>query len=287
VVILYPEYLFSPHYFQIGQHKLHYIDEGQGPVIVMVHGNPTWSYYFRNLITLLSKNHRVIALDHLGCGLSDKPQEYDYCLDNHIANLTLLLDSLQINNCSLIVHDWGGAIGMGYAVSHVESIDKIVILNTAAFRSQQIPLRIQSCRIPFLGTLIVRGCNGFAWPATFMAVEKTLDKKVADAYTAPYDSWNNRIAVDAFIKDIPLEVHHRSYATLTGIENGLEVIKEAKIPMTIIWGGKDFCFNDTFYNEWCQRFPEAEMNYFEHGGHYILEDCRHEIEPILIKFFNS
>lgn len=284
---MYPDYPFTSKYFQLGQQKLHYIDEGEGAVIVMVHGNPTWSYYYRRLISLLSKRHRVIALDHMGCGLSDKPQDYEYCLENHISNLTRLLESLRVRRCSLIVHDWGGAIGMGYAVANCDNIDKLVILNTAAFRSQRIPLRIQLCRFGKVGELIVRSLNGFAWPATFMAVEKKMEHKVSQAYLAPYNTWENRVAIHEFVKDIPLEPNHRSYATLVRIEKGLEAIRDAAIPMNIIWGGKDFCFNKAFFDEWCLRFPQAQTHYFEEGGHYILEDCHREIEPIITEFFNT
>ncbi len=116
---VYPDYPFASHFLELDGGRLHYIDEGAGPVIVMVHGNPTWSYFFRHLISLLKKNYRVIALDHMGCGLSDKPQDYPYCLAQHIENLESLICHLQIDRFSLIVHDWGGAIGIGCAVNHM------------------------------------------------------------------------------------------------------------------------------------------------------------------------
>ena len=202
---MYPDYPFPSHYLQLDGGRLHYIDEGAGPVIVMVHGNPTWSYYFRHLISLLRVNHRVIALDHMGCGLSDKPQHYSYCLAQHIENLESLLSHLQIDHFSLVVHDWGGAIGLGCAVNHIGSIEKIVVMNTAAFHSTRIPLRIQLCRLPIVGEVIVRLFNGFAWPARFMAVKKKLASEVAKAYLAPYNSWKNRIAIYKFVRDIPLD----------------------------------------------------------------------------------
>lgn len=282
---MYPEFPFTSHYLQLGNDRLHYIDEGSGPVIVMVHGNPTWSYYYRNIIKLLSKDHRVIAIDHMGCGLSDKPQQYNYTLGQHVENLEKLLNSLSIHSFSLVVHDWGGAIGMGVATKYPERIEKIVVLNTAAFRSKRIPFRISICKYPIIGPFIVRAFNGFAWPATFMAVTKPMPKKICKAYLAPYDSWRNRVAVAAFVKDIPLEKHHVSYSTLEKIDNGLSTLKDAGVPMLIIWGGKDFCFNTIFYDEWRKRFPEAECHMFPDAGHYILEDCRDEVEPLLSRFF--
>ncbi len=279
-----PEYPFASNFIEINNNRLHYIDEGSGPVIVMVHGNPTWSYYYRRLISYLSSTHRVIVLDNIGCGLSDKPQDYNYTLSNHIHNLSFLLNSLDIKKSSFVVHDWGGAIGMGYAGRNPTSIEKIVILNTAAFRSTDIPFRIQICRWPIIGKLLVKGLNGFAWPATFMAVSKPLEKDVKKAYLAPYSSWDNRVAIYGFVKDIPLKKSHPSYSTLLEVENGLEEIRNEKIPLQILWGGKDFCFTSAFYDVWCRRFPDAEKHYFSHAGHYVLEDAHEEILPLIGRF---
>lgn len=281
------DYPFSSNYFKIGENRIHYLDEGQGPVITMVHGNPTWSYYFRHLIKNLSKEFRIIVPDHMGCGLSDKPANYSYTLANHVDNLTSLLEYLNIASTSFVVHDWGGAIGMGYATQFVERIENIVILNTAAFRSKSIPFRIKICRWPVLGEFIVRGLNGFAWPATFMAVKKRLGKEVSSSYLLPYDSWENRVAIYGFVRDIPLDSGHISYETLAAIEQNLERLKESKIPMLIVWGGQDFCFNDNFYNEWRRRFPEAICHYLEEAGHYVLEDGHGIVEPLIHDFFQN
>lgn len=282
---LYPEYNFSSNFANIHGNTLHYIDEGEGPVIVMVHGNPTWSYFYRNLISLLSSRYRVIAVDHIGCGLSDKPQKYSYTLAHHVDNLHNLLNQLGVTKYSLVVHDWGGAIGMGLATRYPERVEKIVVLNTAAFLSKRIPFRISLCKLPLIGPMIVRGLNGFARPATFMAVSKPMRADVSAAYIAPYNSWANRVAVSAFVQDIPLNTGHPSYETLQEIDHGLVTIRDAGVPILILWGGKDFCFDKVFYDEWRKRFPEAEYHYFEDGGHYILEDKLDEIKPILLRFF--
>lgn len=284
---MHPEYQFESHFAEIDKHRLHYIDEGEGPVVVMVHGNPTWSFYYRKLISLLRSSHRVIAVDHIGCGLSDKPQDYEYTLANHIENLALLLKHLDIRKCSIVLHDWGGAVGMGYAGRYPHLIEKIVILNTAAFRSQQIPLRIALCRVPIIGELLVRGFNGFARPATHMAVVKPMDSQTRKYYLLPYNSWKNRIATHRFVKDIPLDVNHPSYQTLVEVENGLAKLRELKIPLLILWGGRDFCFTKDFYDEWLQRFPDAEAHFFENCGHYILEDCFEKAGKYLEVFFSS
>jgi len=284
-IIVYPDYPFASNFLNINSHRLHYLDVGQGPAIVMVHGNPTWSFYYRNLVASLQTRHRVIAYDHMGCGLSDKPGDYPYCLDRHIENFERLLDHLEIGRFSLVVHDWGGAIGFGGALKRPESIDRVVVMNTAAFLSSRIPLRIRLCRTPVLGQVIVRFFNGFAWPAQFMAVEKRMAPEIAAAYLAPYDSWRNRVAIHRFVEDIPMNENHKSYHTLLEIEKRLPILARRNIPFLILWGGKDFCFNDHFYREWEKRFPAAEKHYFSDGGHYILEDKFEDIEPVVQSFF--
>jgi len=256
-------------------------------VIVMVHGNPTWSFYFRNLISLLSSQYRVVAIDHMGCGLSDKPQNFSYILSQHIENLDTLLNFLRIDRFSLIVHDWGGPIGIGCGVRHLDSLEKIVVMNSAAFRSSNIPFRISLCRVPWFGEVLVRLFNGFAAPARFMAVEKKLEKSVSSAYISPYNNWENRVAIYNFVKDIPMGQEHPSYDQLVDIEEKLEQIKELDIPLLLLWGGRDFCFNDSFYREWSRRFPSAEKHYFADGGHYVLEDKFLEIGPIVCNFFKG
>ena len=282
---MYPDYPFSSNFFQVDGHKMHYVDEGSGPVVVMIHGNPTWSFYYRNLIRRLSTHYRVIAVDHIGCGLSDKPQQYRYTLKQHTDNLDMLLGYLEITRFSLVVHDWGGAIGMGLATRYPERINKIAVLNTAAFRSQRMPLRIRLCRLPLIGPFIVRALNAFAWPATFMAVTKPMAKEIAAAYIAPYNNWKNRIAIAAFVRDIPLEANHVSYDELKNTEHGLSLIRDAGIPLLILWGGKDFCFNKSFYDEWRHRFPNARFHYFPEAGHYLLEDEPEETGRRIEEFF--
>lgn len=284
---MYPDYPFQPHFFSRDQHQIHYIDEGAGDVIVMVHGNPTWSYYFRRLISLLAREHRIIVIDHLGCGLSDKPQKYDYCLQNHIDNLAALLEHLKVTSYSMVVHDWGGAIGMGVVAKDSDALKRVLVLNTAAFRSQRIPLRISICRWPLIGEFLVRACNSFAGPAVSMATTKKMDKETAQAFLAPYDSWKNRVAVSSFVRDIPLSPDHPSYKTLERVEKSLEILQDRKLPMLICWGGKDFCFNKEFYDEWCRRFSHADCHYFPQSGHYILEDSFDEIAPLAEDFFRS
>ena len=279
------QYPFTPVSITVDGHRMACLDEGSGPTVVMVHGNPSWSYLYRNLVTELKETHRCIVPDHIGCGLSDKPQDYPYRLENHIDNLETLLDQLQIDKCVLVVHDWGGAIGMGWAGRHPERVAGLVVLNTAAFVSSRIPFRIAVCRWPLLGSFLVRGLNGFAWPATFMAVHNTMQPEVAAGFVYPYNTWHNRVAVHRFVQDIPLEKTHPSRSTLAEVEASLVRLQDK--PMLICWGGEDFCFNDHFYRQWLDRFPAAENHYFPRAGHYVLEDALDEIMALLTPFLSS
>jgi len=272
----FPEgYPFHPHTCTINGHTLSYLDEGEGPVIVMLHGNPTWSFFYRNLVLELRDRFRIIVPDHIGCGFSDKPQNYPYRLKNHIDNLNFLLDHLQIKQHALVVHDWGGAIGMGYVARHPERISCLVIFNTAAFPFRRIPFRISICRIPFLGTLLVRGLNGFCRAALHMAVNRPLPDPVAQGFLLPYNNWANRVAILRFVQDIPLRPPHPSWPALLEAEKGVQQC--ADLPSTIIWGGKDFCFNSLFFEEWKKRLPGAQSHFLPNASHYLLEDATDEV----------
>ena len=278
------DYGFTSHYLTISQGRIHYLDEGHGSPVVLVHGNPTWSYYYRDLVKQLSRRYRVVVPDHIGCGLSDKPERYDYILENHIDNLLTLLDHLNIQQTSMVVHDWGGPIGLGAVADGGIELEKLVILNTAAYRSTRIPLRIRICRWPVLGKLLVQGFNGFSRAAIFMAVHKGMSKETASGYLYPYDTWNNRRAIYEFVKDIPLHPAHRSHATLVRIEESLVKIDESRIPVSVFWGGKDFCFDDYYFEQWKLHLPQANYRYFEEWGHYLLEDGKGTIEQIIEDF---
>lgn len=276
------EYPFAHHYHQFKDgNKIHYVDEGDisKRPIIMVHGNPTWSFFYRNLIKKLSVHSRVIAPDHMGCGLSDKPQHYPYKLETHISNLKSLVEELlpQDRDFDLVVHDWGGAIGMGLAGLMPERVRKVVILNTAAFTSSRIPIRINACKIPFFGERMVRLFNGFAYPATFMAVKKPLSTIIKKGFLLPYNNYQNRIATAKFVQDIPMKKNHPSWNALKSVEQSLKSIKGEKM---ILWGGKDFCFNDSFYERWLEIYPEAKTFYYENSGHYILEDSPEAMDRI-------
>ncbi|MBN1641622.1 MAG: alpha/beta fold hydrolase [Anaerolineae bacterium] len=283
-------YPFASHWLDLDGVRYHYLDEGpaDAPPVLMLHGNPTWSFYYRTLIPAISRDHRVIVPDHVGCGLSDKPQEYDYCLEQHIRNVERLAAALDLRQITLVMHDWGGAIGMGYATRHPEHVARFVVLNTAAFYQPVIPLRIRACRIPVLGDLVVRGLNAFARLALPMATwhGERMTRAVRAGYLAPYDSWRNRIAILRFVQDIPLEARHRTRRTLAQIEDNLYLFSDH--PMLIVWGARDFCFTARdFLPEWQARFPYAEVHVVADAGHYVVEDAHERIVPWMRAFLDG
>lgn len=280
-------YPFESRYLNLGSHRLHYLDEGQGDPLVMLHGNPTWSFYYRNLIKGLKSQCRCVVPDHMGCGLSDKPQDYPYTLSQHIDNLEALIDDLGLENLTLVVHDWGGAIGMGYAVRHPEKIKRLVLFNTAAFITDRIPFSINLCRNSIIGPLAILKFNLFAKMAITWAskVPGRMTRRVRKGYLAPYHSPESRIAHLRFVQDIPMSPDIASYGVVEEIESHLGYFRD--MPMMIIWGMKDFCFNEYFLERWKKIFPQAEVREVPQAGHYVVEDADEEIIPWMIEFLKT
>jgi haloalkane dehalogenase len=270
-----------------GGARMNYIDtapaDDRAEAVLMLHGNPTWSFYYRELVAALAPIRRCIAPDHVGMGLSEKPENCAYTLESRINDLTALVSKLGLKRVHLVVHDWGGAIGFGFAVRNPHLIGRIVILNTAAFTSNLIPSRIALCRAPAIGPLIVRGLNGFAGPATWMSMHRRkLTREERDGFLYPYRSWADRVAINAFVQDIPMNASHPSWPTLRRIEERLDVFQDS--PVQIVWGGKDFCFNDLFLERWKLFLPRARVHRIADAGHYVLADARNEAVPLIADF---
>ena len=269
--------------------QYHYVDEGRGEPVVMVHGNPTWSFYYRELIKSLSGRYRVIAPDHIGCGLSDKPDSktYDYRLKNRVDDLEVLIDNLKIKEkITLVLHDWGGFIGMAYALRHPDRIGRFVLLNTAAFLpppGKPIPIILTLIRSlkPF-AMLAVQGFNLFALGALFKNSYKGLSKDVKAGLIAPYNCWKNRIATLKFVQDIHLTENNPSYGLVKQVDKNLKLF--LNFPILICWGEHDFVFDSDYLNEWQRRFPVAEVHRFPDAGHYVLEDVPEKIVPLIDRF---
>ncbi len=291
---------FDGHYFDRGGGiRMHYLDEGAGDPVVMVHGNPTWSFYYRNLVRELARgaggagaSYRCIVPDHVGCGYSDKPSDaaYTYTLEQRIDDLEALLEHLGVRErVTLVVHDWGGMIGMGYATRHPDRVARIVLLNTGAFHlpaSKSFPWPLWLARDTRIGSLLVEKLNAFSLTATRVAVTRhAMPKEVRDAYMAPYAAPGDRIATLRFVQDIPLRASDRAWPVVSGIEAKLPTL--AKKPMLICWGGKDFVFDKHFLARFRELFPDAKVLDLPDAGHYVLEDAAKEILPAVRAFLEA
>lgn len=277
-------YPFQSHWLELDRLRMHYVDEGAGESIVMVHGNPTWSFHFRELIKGFRTTHRVVVPDHIGCGLSDKPAdaEYEYTLRRRVEDLETLLDRLELNeNVTLVGHDWGGMIAAACALRRLERVKRLVFFNTAGFllpSGQRLPWQLWLIRhLSPLAALLVRGFNGFAIGATYLATAKGLPREVRAAYRAPYDSWKNRIATLRFVQDIPLKPGDRSHELAKWVDDRLEQLRQR--PVFIGWGERDFVFDTRFLEQWRRRLPDAEVHSFADAGHYVLEDVSEALIP--------
>lgn len=282
-----PLYPFASHTLPLSSGRLHYLDEGTGEPLLMVHGNPTWSFYWRNLILAFRDRCRAVAPDHMGCGWSDKPQAYPYCLSTHIFNLVQLIEHLDLRGVTLLVHDWGGAIGLGAALRVPDRIARLVLFNTGAYPPPFIPWRIRICRTPWLGPWAIRRLNLFARAALRMAVHnrERMTPQVRAGLLAPYDSWEHRVAIERFVADIPAHGRHPTWQVLEEIERGLPSLADR--PVQLIWGMRDWCFRPECLDRFLAVFPAAEVHRLGDAGHYVIEDAYEEIIPLVEAFLSA
>lgn len=282
-------YPFTSRFIERNGLRYHYLDEGSGEPVLLVHGNPTWSFYFRALIKALSVRYRVIAPDHIGCGLSDKPglDRYDYRLKSRSDDLADLITRLEFKDkLTLVLHDWGGAIGLAAALRRPEQIGRLIIFNTAAFlppKGKKLPWRLRVIRnIRGIAQPAVQGANLFVRAALRMAPRRRLPRAVRAGLAAPYNCWHNRIATLMFVRDIPLGKTDPSYELVRIVDENLH--KFSRLPVLICWGAHDFVFDADYLREWRRRFPEAEVHTLPDAGHYLLEDAPERILPLVNGF---
>ena len=290
----YPNYPSeSSCYATINNKQMHYLEGGKenAETIVMIHGNPSWSFYYRHLFTALIDKYHCIAPDHIGMGLSDKPAdgEYDFTLKKRVDDLDELLSFLGIdNNLTLIVHDWGGMIGLAYATRHPEKIQRLVISNTAGFHiplAKQIPWQLKLSRTPLIGALLIQGFNAFCRGGVIKCVSrKPMTSDIKKAYLSPHNHWANRLSVLRFVEDIPLDKNHISYDDVDKVDKNLDQF--SKLPILICWGLNDFVFDQYYLDEWKNRMPNAEYHEFD-AGHYLLEDAGEEVIPLIQNFLEK
>ena len=294
-----PGYPSQPKRFEVRPGlSMNYLDEGphDGEVVVMLHGNPSWSYYWRTLVAGLSdpaagKRYRCIVPDHIGMGLSDKPDDshYEYTLQSRVDDVAALLRHLGITGpVTLAVHDWGGMIGFGWALSHAAQVKRLVITNTAAFpmpATKKMPWQIALGRDWMIGEWIIRGFNAFSAGASWIGVERRMPAEVRRAYVSPYDTWANRIATIRFMQDIPLGPQDKAWSLLEAAGKALPSFADR--PAFLGWGLKDFVFDRHFLERFRADLPQAEVHAFDDAGHYVLEDRHEVLVPAIRRFLNA
>ena len=286
-----PGYPFTPKQFQPRPGlSMSYLDEGprDGEVVVMLHGNPSWSYYWRTLVSGLSDKYRCIVPDHIGMGFSDKPDDadYDYTLQSRVDDVEALLKHLGITGpVTLAVHDWGGMIGFGWALSHAAQVKRLVVTNTAAFplpQAKPMPWQIALGRDWKFGALIIRAFNAFSSGASYLGVERRMPADVRRAYASPYNNWKNRISTVRFMQDIPLGPQDKAWPLLE--EAGRRLPEFADRPAFLGWGLKDFVFDKHFLAGFRAALPNAEVHAYDDAGHYVLEDKHETLVPLIRDF---
>ncbi|MDO5505197.1 MAG: alpha/beta fold hydrolase [Pseudoxanthomonas suwonensis] len=299
-----PDYPFTPQRFDVRPGiAMSYLDEGPRDgeaaapeVILMLHGNPSWSFYWRHLVNGLKDRYRCIVPDHVGMGLSDRPDDaadaqprYDYTLASRIEDVDALLRHLGIDGpLTLAVHDWGGMIGFGWALERWGRVRRLVITNTAAFplpASKPMPWQLSLGRDSRLGGWAIRRFNLFARGAAWLGTERRLPAAVRRGYAGVYDGWDKAIATLRFMQDIPLREGDRAWALLKRSEAALP--GHAQVPAFIAWGLRDFVFDRHFLDGFRKALPQAEVHAFEDANHYVLEDKHEVLVPAIRAFLDT
>ncbi len=274
----------------VNGHAMAYVDEGAGPPVVMVHGNPTWSFYYRSLIAALpGVGLRALAPDHIGMGRSDKPaaEDYPHTLSRRVDDFGEFLTQLELAEpVSLVVHDWGGAIALAWAVDNVDRIDKLVILNTGAFPlppNKSMPWALRAARLPVLGDWAVTRLNAFSVGALALGSgRRWLPAEARAGLLAPYDSPRHRVAVSRFVQDIPLRPSDPAYPLLARLEQRLHLLQQ--VPTLVCWGMRDPVFDGVVLDHLLSFLPQADVHKFAEAGHYVLEDAADRIVPLVSRF---
>lgn len=286
------EYPFESRWLDVSQSGwplwMHYIDEGpkDAPVLLFLHGNPTWSFIWRKAILALRDRFRCVAVDHVGMGLSDRPYPWTYTLPAHADNVERLLDHLGIGRFVVVAHDWGGMIGMTVATRRPEAYAGGVVMNTAAFLGK-LPPSIATVRIPFFGKAAVLGFNAFARAAVVRCVahKEKMPRLIKDAYLAPYQTPRDRIATLKFVEDVPQRDSHPTWEVVLDTDKKLKQLKDR--PMLVLWGEKDWCFTPLFREAWLRRFPDAEVEVYEDASHYVFEDADERVVAAMERFLTK
>jgi cis-3-alkyl-4-acyloxetan-2-one decarboxylase len=271
---------FTPHYYSHQGVDLHYVDEGSGEPVVMLHGDPTWGFLYRNFVPPLSQRYRCIVPDQMGMGKSAVSQERSlYRLEQHCANLEALLLHLDVRDITLVLHDWGGPVGLGFATRHPERIKRLVLMNTWAFApwpGGPFPRLLEIIRSE-RGEAFVLRKNGYLEPAltgTTYHTEK-LTHAVMEAYRAPFPTPDSRLAMLCWSRDIPVQESDVSYAEMKRIERGLSLFRE--IPILLVWGMQDPVIPVSVLRRWQLLYSHATTREIEDASHFLQEDAPERI----------
>ncbi|WP_395105061.1 alpha/beta fold hydrolase [Actinomadura sp. SCN-SB] len=286
---------YEPRWFDTPDGRLHYVDEGprDGRPVVLLHGNPTWGFLYRDFIgPLVDAGHRVIVPDMLGFGRSDKPDRPAlYRIGEHIRRTDALLESLDLHGAVVVPQDWGGPVGLAWAVDHPERVAGLFLLNTAVHVPRgrfKVPFSLTLFRAPGLGEVMVKGLAAFhrlfLFKVGVMAPER-LTPMVKRAYLAPHPTWSSRTAVLVFPREIPVRPDEQPWARLAArMEEGLERHFRDR-PVKIVWAMRDPGFTpDVLREMWLETFPDADVVRLDEVGHYLQEDAHERIVPELLDF---
>jgi haloalkane dehalogenase len=275
------EYPFASHYFSCEAGKLHYLDEGQGEPVVFVHGNPIWSFAFRHLVKKLSGTHRCIAPDHLGFGLSDKPADWSYLPADHAKNFAGLMEHLQLKDITLVVNDWGGPIGLSYALAHPERVKRIVLFNTWLWPvNDDWYYRLFSGFMGGpVGRMLIERFNFFARSFIWVVYgnKGALTPEIHLHYTEPFKTPAQRRPTWIFPREIIA-----SGKWLGELWSQVDKIRDK--PALILWGEKDIAFRGKELNRWKATLRNYRVHTFEKAGHYPQEEAYQEAGGFMAQF---
>ena len=280
--------MFEEHYEVIDGIRLHYVDEGSGPPILLVHGQPTWSYLYRKMIRpLVAAGYRCIAPDLMGFGLSDKPtDESAYTLGRHVELVTGLVEKLQLAGVTIVGQDWGGPVGRRYAIDHQDNVRSLVILNTL----------VKITPVPLLFTFVFRN-GGFSsflvrrldlfrkiifrrgWP-----FRRPLEAGVMEQYKMPHPTAASRAGIAAFPKMIPGNDRHPNAAYISQIDS---VLRNWDVPVLVMFSDGDIAFKPTEGQRIAEMVPDGRFQVVRNAGHYLQEDAGEEIAQRMVTFLRD
>jgi haloalkane dehalogenase len=284
---------YAPHHANVNGWRMHYVDEGKGDPVVLLHGNPTWGFLYRDMIApLVSSGRRVIVPDMIGFGLSEKPtREQAHCLDGHTANLTALMRQLDLKRITLVCHDWGGPTGLSFAMSNPDRVRALTIMSTwawpmppAEFHTRIFPWRMMHA--PLIGPYLLGTHRALAGRGIYLSVvdRERFARTAQAAYEAVLPDPATRLLTWVWPRWIPLDENARAFARLKWLEQELS---SSKLPTLIIWGREDEVFDAaTFANRFKQLLPQAEGPHLVTGRHFLQEDSAPEIAQLIGSFLD-